>query len=128
MRTLHGKVTAITGAGSGIGRCLAIQLAEQGSHLSLSDVDQEGLRDTEGLVSKQVKVTTQLVDVSDREQVYAWAEDTIKAHGHVDCIINNAGVAATATMEEISYEDFDWVFRIVFLWSPFMGPKRFCPI
>lgn len=121
-------MTAITGAGSGIGRCLAIQLAEQGSHLSLSDVDQEGLRDTEGLVSKQVKVTTQLVDVSDREQVYAWAEDTIKAHGHVDCIINNAGVAATATMEEISYEDFDWVFRIVFLWSPFMGPKRFCPI
>ena len=118
MQNLRGKVIAITGAGSGIGRCLAIQLAEQGSHLSLSDVDPEGLRGTAALVSKAVKVTTELVDVADREQVYAWAESTVRDHGQVDCIINNAGVASIATMEEISYEDFDWVFRIVFYGFP----------
>ena len=126
MKNLNGKVIAITGAGSGIGRCLAIQLAEQGSHLSLSDVNQDGLRETENLVSKKVKVTTQLVDVADREQVHAWAEDTIKAHGHVDCIINNAGVASIATIDEISYEDFDWVFRIVFN-GVLYGTKAFLP-
>jgi len=126
MQNLRGKVIAITGAGSGIGRCLAIQLAEQGSHLALSDVDPEGLRGTEALVSKAVKVSTQLVDVADREQVYAWAEDTIRDHGQVDCIINNAGVASIATMEEISYEDFDWVFRIVF-YGVLYGTKAFLP-
>ena len=126
MKNLHGKVIAITGAGSGIGRCLAIQLADQGSHLSLSDVDQEGLRRTEDLVSKEVKVTTHLVDVADRDQVYAWAEETIKLHGHVDGIINNAGVASIATVEEISYEDFDWVFRIVF-YGVLYGTKAFLP-
>jgi hypothetical protein len=66
------------------------------------------------------------VDVADREQVYAWAEDTIRDHGQVDCIINNAGVASIATMEEISYEDFDWVFRIVF-YGVLYGTKAFLP-
>ena len=126
MQNLRGKVIAITGAGSGIGRCLAIQLAEQGSHLSLSDVDPEGLRGTAALVSEAVKVTTELVDVADREQVYAWAESTVRDHGQVDCIINNAGVASIATMEEISYEDFDWVFRIVFN-GVLYGTKAFLP-
>ena len=126
MKDLSGKVIAITGAGSGIGRCLATQLAGQGSHLALSDVDPEGLRETEELVSKKVRVTTHVVDVADREQVYAWADDTVKAHGHVDCIINNAGVASIATIDEIPYDDFDWVFRIVF-YGVLYGTKAFLP-
>ena len=126
MKNLHGKVIALTGAGSGIGRCLAIQLAEQGSHLALSDIDPEGLRGTEALVSNAVRVTTELVDVADRDQVYVWAENTARDHGHVDCVINNAGVASIATIEEISYEDFDWVFRIVF-YGVLYGTKAFLP-
>ena len=92
MKNLNEKVIALTGAGSGIGRCLAIQLAQHGSHLSLSDVDEAGLKETKELLSQDIVVSTHIVDVADREQVYAWAENTIKDHGHVDCIINNAGV------------------------------------
>ena len=114
MKNINEKVIAITGAGSGIGRSLAIQLSQQGSHLSLSDINEAGLVETKNLLSKGVSVSTHLVDVADREQVYAWAADTIKTHKHVDCIINNAGAASVATIEDISYEDFDWVFNIVF--------------
>ena len=126
MKNLYGKVIALTGAGSGIGRCLAIQLAQHGSHLSLSDVDEEGLKETKELLSQDIIVSTHIVDVADREQVYAWAENTIKDHGHVDCIINNAGVATMASIEEIDYEDFNWVFNIVF-YGVLYGTKAFLP-
>ena len=105
MKNINEKVIAITGAGSGIGRSLAIQLSQQGSHLSLSDINEAGLAETKNLLSKGVNVSTHLVDVADREQVFAWAADTIKAHKHVDCIINNAGAASVATIEDISFED-----------------------
>ena len=126
MNNLNEKVVSITGAGSGIGRRLAIQLSQQGSHLSLSDINEDGLIETKNLVSKEVNVTTHIVDVADRVQVYAWAEDTINAHQHVDCIINNAGVAAMASIEEINYEDFDWSFNIVF-YGVLYGTKAFLP-
>jgi len=126
MKNLKGKVIAITGAGSGIGRSLAMQLALYGSDLSLSDIDEKGLKETKELLSKDIKVSSYLVDVANREQVYAWAEDTIKHHGHVDCIINNAGVATMASIEEIDYEDFDWVFNIVF-YGVLYGTKAFLP-
>ena len=126
MKNIKGKVIALTGAGSGIGRCLAIQLSQQGSHLSLVDVDEDGLKETEKLISKDVNVSIHFVDVADREQVYAWAEDTVKAHDHVDCIINNAGVASVASIEDISYEDFEWVFNINF-YGVLYGTKAFLP-
>ena len=126
MKNLNGKVIALTGAGSGIGRCLAIQLAQHGSHLSLSDVDEAGLKETKELLSQDIVVSTHIVDVADREQVYAWAENTVKDHGHVDCIINNAGVASTASIEEIRYEDFNWVFNVVF-YGVLYGTKAFLP-
>ena len=126
MKNINEKIIAITGAGSGIGRSLAIQLSQQGSHLSLSDINEAGLIETKNLLSKGVNVSTHLVDVADREQVYAWAADTIKAHKHVDCIINNAGAASVATIEDISYEDFDWVFNIVF-YGVLYGTKAFLP-
>ena len=126
MKNLNEKVIAITGAGSGIGRSLAIQFANYGSHLSLSDIDENGLIETKDLIQNKVNVTTKIVDVADREQVYAWAEDTIKAHQYVDCIINNAGVASVANIEDITYEDFDWVFNIVF-YGVLYGTKAFLP-
>lgn len=88
-------------------------MAEQGSHLALSDIDPEGLRGTEALVSSAVRVTTELVDVTDLGQVYACVEGIVRDHGHVDCVINDAGVGSIATIEEISYDEFGWVFRIV---------------
>ena len=93
MKNFSGKVAAITGAGSGIGQATAIALAKSGCHLSLSDVNDKGLAQTlDKLQPYRVKVTLHHVDVGDRAAVYQYAEDTVKEHGQVNLIINNAGV------------------------------------
>lgn len=126
MNNFNDKVVALTGAASGIGRCLAIQLAEAGAHLAIADVDTAGLEQTRSMLSANNNVSVHIVDVSDRERVYSWAEEVVAEHGHVDAIINNAGVAASVTIEDISYEDFDWVFNIDF-YGVLYGTKAFLP-
>lgn len=126
MKTLANKVVALTGASSGIGRALALQLAKHGSHLALADVNEKGLAETVALLPASSKVTTHSVDVANREQVYQWAEDVVKAHGGVDVVINNAGVASHCTVEDIGYDDFNWVFDIVF-YGVLYGTKAFLP-
>ena len=127
MKDFRGRVAAITGASSGIGRALANQLARSGAHLALSDVDDEGLAATvaecEGF---GVKITSQHLDVADRDAVYAWAERVVADHGTVNLIFNNAGVALGATVEAMSYEDFDWLMNINF-WGVVYGTKAFLP-
>ena len=89
MQNLYGKVAAVTGAASGIGRSLAINLAAEGCSLAMADLNGEGLAGTAGMLQeKNVKVTTHIVDVSDREQVYDFAEDVFNQHGKVNIIIN----------------------------------------
>tara|TARA_B100000945_G_C20423734_1_gene619303 strand:- start:2924 stop:3754 length:831 start_codon:yes stop_codon:yes gene_type:complete len=126
MKNLDKKVVAITGAGSGIGRSLAIQLSQHGSHLALSDNNQEALEQTKTLISSNVNATTHIVDVANQDEVYAWADNVAQAHNHIDCIINNAGVTVRASIEEINYEDFNWVFDIVFF-GVLYGTKAFLP-
>ena len=126
MKSLANKVVALTGAASGIGRALALQLADKGCHLALADVDQKGLQETQSMLPKTINVTTHSVDVANKDQVYQWAEDVVKAHGGVDVIINNAGVASHCAIEEISYDDFNWVFNIVF-YGVLYGTKAFLP-
>lgn len=126
MKKLNGKVVALTGAASGIGRCLAIQLSDIGCQLALADVDEKGLQETIKLLKGNTKVSTHIVDVANRERVYAWADEVVAEHGHVDVVINNAGVASTSRLDEISYEDFDWVFNIVF-YGVLYGTKAFLP-
>jgi butyryl-CoA dehydrogenase len=127
MKEFNGRVAAITGAGSGIGRALARDLAHRGAHLALSDIDEVGLAETvvlcEGL---GVKVTSQRVDVADRAAVYAWADQVVDDHGKVNVIFNNAGVALGATIEAMSYEDFEWLMSINF-WGVVHGTKAFLP-
>ena len=126
MKDFNGRVAAITGAGSGIGRALARDLAG-GAHLALCDIDEVGLAETvvlcEGL---GVKVTSQRVDVADRDAVYAWADQVVDDHGKVNLIFNNAGVALGATIEAMSYEDFEWLMNINF-WGVVHGTKAFLP-
>ena len=94
MRSFNGRVAAITGAGSGIGRALAEQLAIRGARLALSDIDEKGLAETATRCSVQaVKVTSARVDVASRDEVYAWADRVRDDHGTVNMIFNNAGVA-----------------------------------
>lgn len=127
MKSFKGKVAAITGAGSGIGRALAQQLAAEGCALSLSDVNAEGLAETVALVADRgVRVTSAKVDVADRDAVYAWAEATAADHGQVNLIFNNAGVALGAPVDGMSEADLKWIMDINF-WGVVYGTQAFLP-
>jgi butyryl-CoA dehydrogenase len=127
MKDFRNKVAAITGAGSGIGRALARDLAGQGSHLALSDIDEAGLAETVALCEGQgVKVTSHRLDVADKAAVFAWADQVVAEHGRVDLVINNAGVALGATVEGMSYEDLEWLMGVNF-WGVVHGTKAFLP-
>ena len=127
METFRDRTVAITGAASGIGRALAVDLAGRGAHLALSDVDEAGLAETAGACEgRGTKVTTATVDVADRAAVEAWAEATVAEHGSVNVIVNNAGVALGAPITTMSYEDLEWLMGINF-WGVVHGTKAFLP-
>ena len=125
---LGSGVAVVTGAGSGIGRALAQQLAAAGSALALADVDETGLLQTaQSLEKKSASITTHVVDVADEESVRAFADEVSRRHGRVTLLINNAGVALEGTFEEISLDDFRWLMNINF-WGAAYGVKYFLPM
>jgi NAD(P)-dependent dehydrogenase (short-subunit alcohol dehydrogenase family) len=127
MTELSGKIVAVTGCASGIGRALAFDLATRGAHVAISDVNEAGLRETAELLRGQGKVTSHLVDVRSREAVERFAADVEAQHGGCDVIINNAGVTVRASLEEISYEDFQFVIDVN-LYGVVHGIKSFLPL
>ncbi len=127
MKNFNNKVAAVTGAGSGIGRCLAQNLAKAGCHLAISDVNEAGLVETADLLKEySVKVTHQTLDVADRDAMYAWAEQVVADHSKANLIFNNAGVALGSSVEGMSYEDLDWLMGINF-YGVVYGTKAFLP-
>ncbi|HVB90610.1 MAG TPA: SDR family NAD(P)-dependent oxidoreductase [Acidimicrobiales bacterium] len=127
MKEFSGRIAAITGSGSGIGRALANDLARRGAHLALSDIDEVGLAETVAQCEGHgVKITSQRLDVADRDAVYAWADKVVEDHGRVNLVINNAGVALGANVESMTYEDFVWLMNINF-WGVVYGTKAFLP-
>lgn len=122
-----GKLAAITGAGSGIGRALARQLHREGCALYLSDVDENGLAGTRALLEGGAAVDTRIVDVADRQAVEDWAADIDAREGRVDIVINNAGVALSDPVAQSRYEDIQWLMGINF-WGVVHGTMAFLPL
>jgi short-subunit dehydrogenase len=127
MRELAGRVVAVTGAGSGIGRALAEELGRRGCELALADVDAAALSAAAGEVGESGAVVThQVVDVADREAMEAWAGKVSSDHGRVNVVVNNAGVALGASVEAMAYADLDWLMAVDFD-GVVNGTKAFLP-
>lgn len=127
MNSFINKVAAITGAGSGIGRALALNLASQGCNLAISDVNAAGLKETAEAARQQgVKVLETVVNVADRAAVHAWADEVVREFGKVNLIFNNAGVAHAGTVEGSDYAEYEWIMNINF-WGVMHGTKAFLP-
>lgn len=128
MKTVDDKVVVITGAGSGIGRALALDLARRGSRLALSDVSEAGLAETAGLVRAAGvrEVRSDLLDVADRAAFRAYATEVATHFGRVNVVINNAGVALAGNLVDLSWEDMDWIVGVNFT-GVLHGTKLFLP-
>lgn len=127
MRTLVDRVAVVTGAASGIGRATAVLLANQGCDLALADLDEAGMAQTAAKVREAGRrVSTHLVDVSDKARMAAFADEVVAEHGGVHVLVNNAGVSVTAPLAEQTLEDFEWIVGINF-WGVVYGCKFFLP-
>jgi len=128
VRTFDGKVVVITGAGSGIGRALALDVAARGAVLALSDQDEVGLVETaeraRTLTDREVRIDK--LDVRDTAAMHEYAGSVASEQGRVNALFNNAGVALHGDFEEVSYEDFAWVMDVNF-WGVVRGTKEFLP-
>lgn len=127
IKTLQNRVAVITGAGSGIGRSLALQIADKGGKLAISDVNEQGLKETAALLEqKGVIPHVQILDVADREAMHTYADTVFTHFGEVHLVFNNAGVALGVTVEDMAYEDLDWLMAINF-GGVVSGTKAFLP-
>jgi NADP-dependent 3-hydroxy acid dehydrogenase YdfG len=127
MEGFAGKVAVVTGAGSGIGQALAIELGRRGAKLAISDVDTEGLAVTEEkLKAIGAPVKADRLDVTEREAFLLYA-DAVKEHfGKVNQIYNNAGIAFTGDVEVSEFKDIERVMDVDF-WGVVNGTKAFLP-
>ncbi|HET7734422.1 MAG TPA: SDR family NAD(P)-dependent oxidoreductase [Nocardioidaceae bacterium] len=124
----RGTTAVVTGAGSGIGRALAVELAGRGANLALSDVNAQGLAETASLCKRDgIEVRTYELDVADRGAVLQHAEDVRTHFGAAHLVVNNAGVALGASVEEMTWEDYDWLMGIN-LGGVVNGTKAFLPL
>jgi NAD(P)-dependent dehydrogenase (short-subunit alcohol dehydrogenase family) len=127
-RTLDGKVVVITGAGSGMGREMAVLAATRGARLAISDWNPDGLAETVDLVKAAGarELRSDVLDVSDRPAMGKYAAAVVGQFGAVNMLVNNAGVTVTGDFEEMEYADFDWIVGVNFL-GVVNGTKEFLP-
>jgi hypothetical protein len=128
MKSLKDKVVVITGAGSGIGRALAVDIARRGGLLALSDVNEAGLAETVDLAKQAgaIQVRADRLDVADRDAFRAYADDVLAHFGRVNVVINNAGVALAGDFNDLEYVDIEWIVGVNF-WGVVHGTKEFLP-
>ena len=126
-RSFEGKRVVLTGAASGIGRALALDLASRGAHLALTDIDARGLE----AVSREVRLrghepSVHVADLADGPAVERLAEDTQEALGHVDILVNNAGVAVVSPLVNTTDSDWSWVTGVN-VWGPIRLTRALLP-
>ncbi len=127
MKDFRDKVAVITGAGSGIGRALALDLAGRGARLVLSDVRPDGVAATaDACVAAGAEAHHHALDVSDRAAVAAHAAEVVAEHGGVDLVVNNAGVSMTGPVLDLTLDEIEWIMGINF-WGVVHGTKAFLP-
>src|SRR3954468_16973958 len=127
MRLAH-RTAVVTGAAGGIGGTISLSRARRGCHLALVDVNETGLAETAQMAAAAgVRITCHLLDVADRAAVAALPEAVTALHPSIDLLINNAGVALGGTLEEVSEEDFEWLFAINF-WGVVRMTRAFLPV
>jgi len=124
---LDHKVAIITGAAGGLGRALALELADRGCHLAICDVDDEGLRETAAFANgRGVHVSELPTDVGKLDMVQAFVEQSLRRHGHVDILINAAGLGLASGLELSSCEELRAVVDVN-LWGVIHTCKALVP-
>ena len=128
MTAIPGAAVAVTGAASGIGRALAIELAARGADLALADRDEAGLQAVAAEIAKANprKVSLHRVDVASPEEIASFAREAIAAHPSLNIVINNAGVALLGQFHEIDQAQIEWLFNINF-WGVVHSTRAFLP-
>src|SRR4051794_16189674 len=111
MTAIRGSAAAITGAASGIGRALALELAARGCDVALADRDEAGLQAVAAEIAKahSAKVSVHRVDVAEPSQIDAFAQAAIAAHPGLNILVNNAGVALMGQFTEIDQAQMEWL-------------------
>jgi short-subunit dehydrogenase len=130
MTAIQDSAAAVTGAASGIGRALALELAARGCDLALADRDEAGLQAVAAEIGqangKTRKVSVHRVDVGEAEQIQAFAEAAIAAHPQLNLLVNNAGVALLGLFDEVEQTQMEWLININF-WGVVHGTRAFLP-
>lgn len=125
---LAGRTAVVSGAAAGIGRAIAVSLARRGCNLALADIDEPGMIGTAELVQQDgVRASRHVIDVADRNAVAQLPEIVAAEHNGVDVLVNNAGVAVGGMFEQVSDEDFEWLFEINF-WGVVRMTRAFLPL
>ena len=128
MTAIRGAAAAVTGAASGIGRALALELSARGCDLALADRDEAGLQTLAAEIAKAglQKVSVHRVDVSEPGQIEEFAQAATSAHPGLNIVVNNAGVALFGQFNEIDHSQMDWLMNINF-WGVVHATRAFLP-
>ena len=128
MTAIRGAAAAVTGAASGIGRALALELAARGCDLALADRDEAGLQAVAAEIGRAHvrKVTVHRVDVGEPSEIEAFAQAAVAGHPGLNIVVNNAGVALLGQFNEIDQAQMDWLMNINF-WGVVHSTRAFLP-